>query len=118
MVPVAEPSLPGSRREGLMGAPVPNAGRSRDEDPLSLPACRRGGLMGAPVPEAGRRRDEDPLSLSGCRRAVMRSCSPFRVQDEEETEELQIWDCSSCFRGKKGESGKCPFCTIGILWSH
>lgn len=49
---------------------------------------------------------EELLSLLGCR---MRG---------EGVEELQIWDCSSCFRGKKGESGKCPFCTIGVLWSH
>lgn len=87
------------------------------QSPLSHGAGERDG-WGTPVPDAGRRRDEDPLSLPGYRRGVTRSCSPFRVQDEEGTEELQIWDCSSCFRGKKGESGKCPFCTVGILWSH
>lgn len=56
-------SLPGCRRGSGWGAPVPDAGRRRDEDLLSLPGCRRGW-------------SEDPLSLTRCRRGVMRSCSP------------------------------------------
>lgn len=102
-VPVAEPSLPGCRREGCTGSPSPAR-------------VQEGKWVGSPVPDAGRRRI--PSSCPGCRTGVTRSCSPCQAAGWGGAEELQVWDCNSCFRGKKGESGKCPFCAIGILWSH